>query len=76
MLTKPVLIERIKRTNITIVNLQQQQAEFMLRCDLYTIEINRGRNCYNYKEFRYIMKYCRNLLQKSKVYRTRKEVKV
>jgi len=32
----------------------------MPKCDLYTIEMNRKRNYYNYEEFRYIMRCYRN----------------
>jgi len=39
VLAKPVLIKRVERTNTTMVNLNQE-AEFVLRHNLYAIEID------------------------------------
>ena len=59
MLLEPALMERVKRTNIVMIYLQQQ-AGFMSRCNLYTIDINWGRNCYSYGGFRHLARNCRN----------------
>jgi len=60
VLIKPALIEKMKRTNTTIVHMQQQWVEFAPRYNLYTIKMDRERNCYNCRGFRYIVKYYRN----------------
>ena len=52
--------ERVKRKNATIVNPQQQQAEFMTRYDLYTMNMDKVRNCYNCENFGYIARYCKS----------------
>ena len=45
-------MERIERTNMIIVNLvQQQQADFVSKHDLYTIEVDKDRNYYSCKGF-------------------------
>jgi len=45
-------MERIERINIIIVNLvQQQQADFVSKHDLYTIEVDKDRNCYSCEGF-------------------------
>ena len=59
MLAESVLIERVERTDATVVNLDQQTG-FMLRYDLYVMSVNREKNCYNCKGFRYIARNCRN----------------
>ena len=33
---------------------------FVLRCDLYTIDIDQEKNCYNCRGFEYIARDCRN----------------
>jgi len=46
-------MEEVERTNIVVVNLSQQ-AGFVLRCDTYTINVDRERNCYSCEGFEYI----------------------
>jgi len=52
------LIEIVERTNAIIVYLQQQ-TEFVPRCDLYAIDVDRERNYYNCRDFGHISRYCR-----------------
>ena len=47
--TGPTLIEGIKRMNAVMMCLQQRAG--LVQHNLYTIEIDRGRNCYAYGEF-------------------------
>ena len=60
MLARPALMKEVERTNVAIVNLQQQQIEFASRCDLYAIDVDRGRNCYNCRSFGHIIRNCKN----------------
>jgi len=55
MLTRPIPVEEVERTNPTMLN-QNQYAGFMSRHSLYTIDVDRGRNCYNCGGFGYIAK--------------------
>jgi len=50
VLTEPTLIEGVERTNTVIVNLNQQIG-FAPRQDLYTMDVDRERNCYSCEEF-------------------------
>jgi len=59
VLTEPTLMEGVERTNTVIVNLNQQIG-FAPRQDLYTIDVNRGRNCYSCGEFGHIARNCKN----------------
>ena len=43
-----------------MVNLQQQQTGFVPQHNLYTMDVNKGRNCYNCEEFGYIARNCKN----------------
>ena len=49
----PTPIERVKRTNIAMMNLNQQIG-FVPRHNLYTIDVDRGQNCYNCSIFGHI----------------------
>jgi len=49
----------VERMNTVIVNLNQQ-AELVLRCDLYTTDIDCRRNCYSCKDFGYLVRNYRN----------------
>ena len=53
MLVGPALVEGVEKTNIIVVDLQPQQ-------DLYTIDVDKGRNCYNCEDFGHIVRYYRN----------------
>ena len=68
---EPVPIERVERTNATIVNLQQQ-AEFLSRHDLYTMEMDKGKNCYNCMGFGHITRYCRKRRNWERVWQERR----
>ena len=56
----PTLIERVERTNIVVVNLQQQWAWFVPRHNLYTIDVDCERNYCNYERFGHITRNCRS----------------
>ena len=47
------------KTNIAVVYLQEWTG-FVLRCNSYTMDIDRGRNCYNCREFGHLVRNCRN----------------
>jgi len=52
-------MKEVEKTNIVVVNLSQQ-AKFVPRYDTYTIDMDRGRNCYNCEGFGYIARNYRN----------------
>ncbi len=52
--------DKVKRKNAAIVNPQQQQVEFMTRYDIYAMNMDRERNCYNCEDFGHIARYCRS----------------
>ena len=59
VLAGPTLMEEVKRINMVIV-CPNQRAEFA-QYNIYTIDVDWGnRNCYNYREFEYLAKNCRN----------------
>ena len=54
----------VERTNVVVVRNQGQGQGIRLpRRDPYTIDIDRGRNCYVYGGFGHIAQYCRNRRQ-------------
>ena len=57
--TRPTPIERIKRTNMVVVRGQGQGMEAYRR-DPYTMEINKGRNCYACRGFGHMAHHYRN----------------
>ena len=60
ILTKPASINGVERMNMIIIYLNQQ-TEFVPPQDLYVIEVDYGnRNCYNCRDFRYLVRNCRN----------------
>ena len=67
--TGPALIEGIKRMNIVVIRGQRQGqgAGAPPRRDPYTIEIDRGRNCYTCGGFGHMARHCRNRSQKGRV---------
>lgn len=65
MPVESALVKEVERTNTAIVN-PNKQVGFMSRQDLYTIDMDQRRNCYNCESFSYI---ARN-------YRIRKKVGV
>jgi len=55
MLTRPILVEEVERTNTTMVN-PNQYTGFMSR---YNMDVDRGRNYYNCGGFGHITRNCR-----------------
>ena len=55
-------IEGVERTNAVVISnpLQRQGDRGEMKRDPNTIEVNSGRNCYNYRGFGYITQNCRN----------------
>jgi len=60
MLIESILIEKVKRINMVIMNLQQQQVGFMPRYSSYTIDMDRERSCYNCESFKHITRHYKN----------------
>ena len=58
MLAELVPIERVERTNIDVVH-PNQWIEFVPKQDLYVIDMDKGKNCYNYRGSDHIVRYCR-----------------
>jgi len=62
-LVKPVPIEEVERTNTVVIrNLLQGQIEKEgeMKRDLYVMNVDRGRNCYNCRGFGHLVRNCRN----------------
>ena len=63
MLVRLTLIEEIERINVIVIrnSLQRQgkRREGMKR-NSYMIEVDKGRNCYSYRRFGYLVSNCRN----------------
>ena len=59
---EPALMEEIKRTNAVVVREvgQGQGAGIPSRWDPYTIEVDKGRNCYTCGGFGHMAYHCRN----------------
>jgi len=56
-------MEKVEKMNIVVVRnlLQgQEKKEREIRRDFYTIDINRGGNCYSYGKFGHLVRNCRN----------------
>ena len=53
-------MEGVERTNIVVVRGQRQGAGVLPRRDPYTMEVDRGRNCYACRGFGHMARYCRN----------------
>ena len=60
MTTRPAPMEKVERTNVMVVRGQRQRIGVPQRRNPYTIEINRGRNCYVCGGFGHIACYCKN----------------
>jgi len=58
MTTGPAPMEGVERTNAVVV--RGQGAEIPPRQDPYTMEVDRGRNCYTCGGFGHMACYCRN----------------
>jgi len=46
VLAKLTLIKRVKKTNVVVIN-SNQQTEFMPRHNSYAIEVDYSKNCYS-----------------------------
>lgn len=56
-------MKRVEKTNVVVVrnSLQGQGGrKGRMRRDLYTIDVNKRRNCYNCGGFNHIIRYCRS----------------
>jgi len=53
-------MERVERTNAVVVRGQGQGAGIPPRQDPFTMEVDRGRNCYAYGGFGHMARHCRN----------------
>jgi len=60
MTTRPAPMEKVERTNVMVVREQRQRIGVPQRRNPYTMEINRGRNCYVCGGFGHIACYCKN----------------
>jgi len=56
----PALMEGVERINVVVVRGLEQGAEAPPRWDSYTMEVDRGRNCYACGRFRHMARHCRN----------------
>jgi len=62
----PAPMEGVERTNM-VVRGSGQGAKVPPRRDLYTMEIDRERNCYACGDFEHIARHCRNRGQRGRV---------
>jgi len=69
MIIGPTLMEGVKKTNAVVV---RRQGMGMPKRNSYTIEVNRGRNCYAYRKFGHIAQHSRNRGQRDKAVEGRK----
>jgi len=53
-------MEGVERTNVVMVRGPGQRIGAPPRRDPYTIEVDRGRNCYGCRGFGYLAHHCRN----------------
>ena len=58
--TVPAPIKGVRRTNAVMVRRQGQKVGASPRKDPYTMEVDRGRNCYACRGFGHIAHHCRN----------------
>jgi len=65
--TGPAPMEGVKRTNAVVVRGQGQGVGILPRWDPFTMEVDRGRNCYACGGFRHMACHCRNQEQRGKV---------
>jgi len=55
-------MEEVEKTNTVVVRnplQEQERTAGEIRRNLYIINIDRGRNCYSYRGFGYLMQNCR-----------------
>jgi len=60
VLAGPTSIERVERINPVIINSSQKQVVFVLRYNLYIMNVDCERNCYNCGRFGHITMYFRS----------------
>jgi len=72
MTTGPASMEGIKRTNVVMV--QPQQRIGLAQCNPYSMEIDRGRNCYTCRGFGHMAWHCQNRGQRGGVVEGRRLV--
>ena len=74
--TEPALMEGVERTNMVVVRGvgqgQGQNTGFPPRQDSYTMEIDRGRNCYACGGFGHMARHCRNWGMRGRVAENRR----
>jgi len=70
MTTGPTPIEGVERTNVEM--LCPQQREGIVQRNLYTMEVDRGRNCYICRKFRHIARHCRNKGRRARIRNSRR----
>ena len=58
--TRPALMERVEQTNAVMVRGPGQEMGTPSRRDPYTMEIDKGRNCYVCRRFGHLVCHCRN----------------
>jgi len=68
--TGPALMERVERTNMVMIQLQQRTG--LAQCNPYIIEVDRRKNCYAYGEFGHMACHCRNWGQRRKIEQERR----
>ena len=71
VMTKPTPIEKVERMNVVVVRGQKQGMEAPRR-DPYTMEVDREKNCYACRGFRYMAQHCKNRGQRSRVAKERR----
>ena len=65
--TRPAPMEGVERTNVVVVRGQEQGAGIPPRQDPFTMDIDRGRNCYACGEFGHMARHCRNQGQRGRI---------
>jgi len=55
----PTLIKGVEKTNMVVVH-PNQQTGFVPRYNLYTTEIYCKRNYYSYRDFKHVVRNCKN----------------
>jgi len=63
----PAPMEGVERTNVVVVRGQEQRIGVPPRRDPYTMEVDRGRNCYACGGFGHMARHCRNQGQRGRV---------
>ena len=72
VITGPTPMEGMEKTNAVVVRGQGQGVEIPLRQDPFTMEIDRGRNCFACSGFGHMVCHCRNWGQRGRVAENRR----